>query len=83
MDDIEFAGLSRDDLAGLALDGALKLAVKRVKSGEATAADLTFVLNAAKHLNIGQVPSPNNGAGQLQKAITEGLPFPTTGMTPQ
>lgn len=81
MDDIQLDGLSRDDLAGLALDGALKLAVKRIKSGEATAADLTFVLNAAKHLNIGQVPSPTNGAGKLQQAITEGLPFPTAGMT--
>lgn len=81
MDDLDnLDGLNRDQLAGMAFDVSLKAVIKKIKAGEATAADLTFALNAAKHLNIGQVPTATNGAGQLSQAITEGLPFPDTGM---
>ncbi|MFN3914728.1 MAG: hypothetical protein ACK4K3_07395 [Aquabacterium sp.] len=81
MDDLlNLEGLNREQLAGLAFDASLKEVIRKIKAGEATAADLTFALNAAKHLNIGQVPSATNGAGQLKQAITEGLPFPDAGM---
>lgn len=78
-DDLQ--NLDREALAGIVLDETLRELVKRIRNGTATAADLNVALASARHLGIGMVPTGNNSAGALRKALTDNLPFPTTGLT--
>lgn len=67
---------ARQQLAGDLFDAALREIARRIKDGTATAAELTVALNAARYLDIKQLPKPNNGAG----ALLDALPFTAEGI---
>lgn len=57
--------------------------LSRIKAGEATAADLSVARAICQNAGVSQVPTATNELGRLGAAITDSLPFPTSGMTPQ
>lgn len=65
-----------DDLHGLI---ARELAAK-IKSGEYTAADLNVARQFLKDNNVQSITTPTNPLGALAGALTDGLPFASTGI---
>lgn len=53
--------------------------LRKIRSGEATAAELNVARQMLKDNNIQAIVTPTNPLGQLA-AVTEGLPFPDTGL---
>lgn len=70
-----------EELGKLLLEETLNALLKRVRSGEATAADLNVARAAVKDLNIQMLPTEGNAAGQLARAVTDNLPFPDAGIS--
>lgn len=62
-------------LAKLLLNKTLEALLARVKSGEATAAELNVALQAVKAMGIEMIPKKGNAAGKLAGALTDTLPF--------
>ena len=83
--DPELALLDDESLARTLLTVSLRDLVNRIQKGVATAADLNVARAYCKDLNIQMVPKPGNSAGQLGKAVTDGLPYAgdTAGQTYQ
>jgi hypothetical protein len=71
-------GLTNEQLGQLLLTENLKLMVRKIRGGEATAADQNVALMAVKAMGIQMIPKPTNPLGQLTKAITDNLPFAGT-----
>lgn len=68
----------RKALAEALMDATLVALLTRVRSGDATAADLTAALKACQQNGVQQIPTANNPMGQLGKALTDTLPFAGT-----
>lgn len=68
------------ELGKLLLTENLKALLRRIRSGEATAADMNVARAACKDLGVEMLPTPGNPLGQLQQAVTHNLPFPEAGL---
>lgn len=66
---------SDTDLGKALLTESLKLLLKRVKDGDATAAELNVAMQAVARMGIEMRPTVSNPMGQLSKALTDKLPF--------
>lgn len=74
---------SRKTLAEKLLDAAYKQLLAKIQSGEASAADFQQAMNYAKAAGVEMIPTPDNSAGRLGKALTDSLPFAGDGDFPQ
>jgi len=57
------------DLLAEVLDGSTRLLLERIKSGEATAADLNVARQLLKDNGINAIPTRDNGIGRLAQEL--------------
>lgn len=66
------------DTAGALLTDTLQALSKKIKSGEATAADMAVALNACKALGIERLAKPGGKTMKAAGTLLENLPFAGT-----
>ena len=67
--------LDNEALGKEILTATLLLLLKRVRAGEATAAEMNVAMQTVKAMGIEMIPTKSNAAGKLRQALTDRLPF--------